>query len=98
MTNLKCLSDARCLRALWIAIPLIAVCGLGSGPALADDTSLDDSAKKTGNNFGELLKGMGQELKKAGGSRSESGKKSDKKEKKAPENESGKDKDRGNTK
>jgi hypothetical protein len=37
---------------------LVAVCNIG--PALADDTSLDDSAKKAGNNFGELLKGMGQ--------------------------------------
>ncbi len=86
MTNLKCfISGARCLRTLWIAGFLVAMCGFG--PALADDTSLDDSAKKVGNNFGELLKGMGQEVKKAGGSFSESGKKDDKKGKKRPENE-----------
>ncbi len=91
MTNLKCFSGARCLRTLWIASFLVAVCSFG--PALADDTSLDDSAKKVGNNFGELLKGMGQEVKKAGGSLSESGKKDNKKEKKHPENEPDKNKE-----
>ena len=90
MTKLKCISGTRCLRALWMAGFLIAVCSLGVGPALADDTSLDDSAKKAGNNFGELLKGMGQELKKAGGTLTGSGKKDDKKEKKSPENETDK--------
>jgi hypothetical protein len=70
---------------------LVAVCGFG--PVLADDTSLDDSAKKVGNNFGELLKGMGQEVKKAGGSLSESGKKDDKKGKKRPEKEPDKNKE-----
>jgi len=91
MTNLKCFSGARCLRALWMAGFLVAVCSFG--PALADDTSLDDSAKKIGNNFGELLKGMGQEIKKVGGSFSESGKKDDKKGKKRPENEPDKNKE-----
>ena len=75
----------------WIASFLVAVCSFG--PALADDTSLDDSAKKVGNNFGELLKGMGQEVKKAGGSLSESAKKDEKKEKKSPENEPDKNKE-----
>jgi len=92
MTSAKCFYAARRLRAWWIAGCLAA--GLVAGPALAaDDTSLDDSAKKVGNNFGEMLKGMGQELKKAGGSLSESGKKDDKKEKKSPEDEPDKDKD-----
>lgn len=91
MTNLKCFSGARCLRTLWMTSFLAAVCGFV--PTLADDTSLDDSAKKVGNNFGELLKGMGQEVKKAGGSLSKSGKKDDKKEKKHPENEPDKNKE-----
>lgn len=47
---------------------LAALCLAGVGPAhAAGSDSVDDSAKKAGNNFGELLKGMGQELKKAGG-------------------------------
>lgn len=70
---------------------LVAVCCFG--PVLADDTSLDDSAKKVGNNFGELLKGMGQEVKKVGGSLSESGKKDNKKEKKRSEKEPDKHKE-----
>lgn len=91
MTSFKCLSGTRHLRMLWIA-SFFVVGSFSFGPALADDTSLDDSAKKAGNNFGELLKGMGQELKKAGGSFSASGKKDDKKEKKHPEGEPEKDK------
>jgi len=92
MTNLKSsFSGARCLRTLWIAGFLAAVCSFGT--ALADDTRLDDSAKKVGNNFGELLKGMGQEVKKVGGSLSEPGKKDKKKEKKSPENEPDKNKE-----
>jgi len=81
------------LRPLWIA-GFLAAAGLAVGPALAaDDTSLDDSAKKVGNNFGKLLKGMGRELKKAGGSLSASGKKDAKNEKKHPENEPDKNKE-----
>lgn len=92
MTKFKCFSGARCLRPLWIAGLLAAVCSFGT--ALADDTRLDDSAKKVGNNFGELLKGMGQEVKKAGGSLGKSDKKGKKKETE-PENkeqEKGKEK------
>jgi hypothetical protein len=48
--------------------------------AYAADDKLDKSAKKTGDNFGNLLKGMGQEVKKAGGG---DAKKSDKKSAKA---------------
>jgi hypothetical protein len=91
MTNLKCFSGARCLRTLWITSLLVAVCSFG--PALADDTSLDDSAKKVGNNFGELLKGMGQEVKKVGKSDNAAEKKDKKKEKKSPENELDKNKE-----
>jgi hypothetical protein len=40
-----------------------------------------------------MLKGMGQELKRAGGSLAGSGKKDDKKEKQRPEDEPDKDKD-----
>ena len=88
MTNLKCFSG---LRTLWMASFLVGACSVG--PALADDTSLDDNAKKVGNNFGELLKGMGQEVKKVGGSLSKSEKKDDKKEKKSPEDEPDKNKE-----
>jgi hypothetical protein len=37
-----------------------------AGIAYAADDSLDKAAKKTGDGFGELLKGMGQEVKKTG--------------------------------
>jgi len=57
---------------------LVAVCSVGASQA--DDTSLDDSAKKVGNNFGEMLKGMGQELKKVTDPDSAAPKKEDKKE------------------
>lgn len=83
---------SRCSR-FWFIAGLLVAAGLAAGPAVAaDDTSLDDSAKKVGNNFGEMLKGMGQELKKAGGSLAGSGKKDDKKDKQRPENEPDKDK------
>ena len=35
--------------------------------AYAADDKVDKSAKKTGDGFGNLLKGMGQEVKKTGG-------------------------------
>ncbi len=94
MTNLKCFSGARCLRTLWMASLLVAVCSFG--PALADDTSLDDNAKKVGNNFGELLKGMGQEVKKVTNSDGAAEKKDKKKEKKRPEDEADKGKEKPN--
>jgi hypothetical protein len=37
-----------------------------AGTAHAADNSADKSAKKTGEGFGNLLKGMGQEVKKTG--------------------------------
>ena len=66
-----------------VACIFALVCSVGIGPVLADnDTSLDDAAKKTGQGFGNLLKGMGQELKKVGGSLTSSDKKDDEKENK----------------
>jgi hypothetical protein len=49
--------------------------------AYAADDSADKSAKKTGDGFGNLLKGMGQEVKKTG--IGNDGKKNDKKAAKA---------------
>lgn len=76
MISTRWLNTARRLRAVGVAIFLVFVSG--SGPALAEnggDSKLDQSAEKAGNNFGELLKGMGQELKKVigTGETSESG-------------------------
>jgi hypothetical protein len=50
------------MRTLIIAI-LLAF----AGSAYAADDKVDKSAKKTGDGFGNLLKGMGQEVKKTGG-------------------------------
>jgi hypothetical protein len=92
MTNSKCFSGARRLRTLWIASFLVAVCSFG--PVLAADSdAVNDSAKKVGNNFGELLKGMGQEVKKVGKSDNATEKKDKKKEKKHLENEPDKNKE-----
>ena len=80
-------------RVIRRAVCVAGFIALAGAATAADDRGPDDSAKKVGNNFGELLKGMGQELKKAGGSLSGSTKKEDKKEKQPPENEPAKDKD-----
>ncbi len=65
-----------------VACIFAVVCSVGIGPVLADnDTSLDDAAKKTGQGFGNLLKGMGQELQKAGGSLTDSDKSDNRKNK-----------------
>lgn len=82
-----------------IASLLVAGWIFGSGSAFADSTSVNDSAKEVGNNFGELLKGMGQEAKKGLGSLSSSEKK-DKKEqgdKKKPDKNPDKSKEETNT-
>jgi hypothetical protein len=50
------------MRTIIIAT-LLAFAGL----AYAADDKVDKSAKKTGDGFGNLLKGMGQETKKATG-------------------------------
>ena len=39
---------------------------VAAGAGYAADDSLDKSAKKTSDGFGELLKGMGQEIQKTG--------------------------------
>ncbi len=49
-----------------IASFLAAACSLGIGPALADGDRIKDSARKTEQGFGQLLKGIGQEAEKAG--------------------------------
>ncbi len=58
--------ETQCLRMMWIASFLAAACSFGIGPALADGDGLKDSARKTEQGFGQLLKGIGQEAKKAG--------------------------------
>ena len=71
MTKTECFNATRHLRTLGIAGLLVVMFGGSTGTALAEtkgDTKLDDSAKEVGNNFGELLEGMGQELKKVIGS------------------------------
>ncbi len=94
MTKSKCFGGTRYLRTLWIACFLAAVCSLGVEPALAADSdSVNDSAKKVGNNFGELLKGMGQEVKKVVNTDDAAAKKDKKKEKKRPDNEPDKGKE-----
>jgi hypothetical protein len=51
------------MRAIIIASLLVFT---AAGIAYAADDSADKSAKKTGEGFGNLLKGMGQEVKKTG--------------------------------
>lgn len=51
------------MRAIIIASLLVFTV---AGIAYAADDSADKSAKKTGDGFGNLLKGMGQEVKKTG--------------------------------
>jgi hypothetical protein len=50
------------MRSMTIAVLIAAL----SGAAYAGDDSLDKAAKKTSDGFGNLLKGMGQEIKKSG--------------------------------
>ena len=57
-----------------------------AGIAYAADDSLDKAAKKTGDGFGNLLKGMGQEVKKTG-----IGNEAKKDDKKAPKAGDGKE-------
>lgn len=66
MKKSKCFSRPRDLRSLWIAAVLVAACGFGIGAALAqkDGDTMQNSLEKTERGFGELLKGMGQEIKK----------------------------------
>jgi len=59
------LCGKQCLRTIGIASFIAVVCSFGIGSALACD-GIKDSFKKTEQGFGELLKGIGQEAKKAG--------------------------------
>ena len=61
-----------------------------AGMAYAADDSLDKAAKKTSDGFGNLLKGMGQEVKKTG--IGNDGKKDDKKAAKQADSKSKEDK------
>ena len=64
MTNTRWFNTTRGPCALGIAILLVFMCGSEPAPAEdGSDTKLSESAKDVSNNFGELLKGMGQELK-----------------------------------
>lgn len=66
MKNSKCFSRPRRLRSLWIAGFVAAACGFAIGTAVAEKASdaVQNSVDKTERGFGELLKGMGQEVKK----------------------------------
>lgn len=59
---------------------------IATGIACGADDSLDKAAKKTGDGFGNLLKGMGQEVKKTG-----IGNEAKKDDKKAPKAGDGKE-------
>jgi len=69
------------MRGITIAVVIAAL----SGAAYAADDSLDKAAKKTGEGFGNLLKGMGQEIKKTGiGDEGKKPEKEDKKDENKP--------------
>jgi len=76
------------MRKIVIASLFVAL--TGAGLAHAADDSLDKAAKKTSDGFGNLLKGMGQEIKKAGiGDEKKGGKKKDENAAKADPNPKG---------
>ena len=89
----KCFSRPRRFRSLWIAGFLVAACGFTIGTALAekDSDAVQNSVDKTERGFGELLKGMGQEVKKV--INSDDTKKDKKKETKQTDDKSGKAKE-----
>lgn len=93
MKNSKCLKRLHRLRSLWIAGFLAAVCSFGIGTALAakDSDAVQNSVDKTERGFGELLKGMGQEVKKVIGS--DETKKGKKRETENADDKSGKGKE-----
>ena len=65
MKEPKHLCGKQCLRTMGTASLIAVVCSFGIGSALACD-GIKDSVKKTERGFGELLTGIGQEVKKAG--------------------------------
>lgn len=92
MKNSKCPNKK--WRQLCIASFLAGAGSLCLNAALADSDSLDESAKKVGNNFGEMLKGMGQEIKKVGKSDEPEAKTKKNTGKKRSENENESDADK----
>jgi hypothetical protein len=70
MKKSKSPDSPRRLRPLRIAGLLVAACAftIGSAPAEKDSDAVQNSVDKTERGFGELLKGMGQEVKKVIGS------------------------------
>jgi hypothetical protein len=64
------------IRIAWL---LAFVFCIGVAPAAAQSDGVKESFKKTEKGFGNLLRGMGQELKKAGGTLTGGAKKGDKK-------------------
>lgn len=93
MKNSKCLNSPHRLRSLWIAGFLAAACSFAIGTAMAekDSDAVQNSVDKTERGFGELLKGMGQEVKKV--INSDDAKKDKKKETKQTEDKSDKGKE-----
>ena len=72
------------MTRITIALGMVLLLGVGSAAAQSD--SLKESFKKTEKGAGELFRGMGQELKKFGGSLTAGNKKGAKKDaKKADE-------------
>jgi hypothetical protein len=67
-------------RMIRIAATLGIVLLLGTGPSLAQSDSVKESFKKTEKGAGELFRGIGQELRKFGGSLTSGTKKDAKKE------------------
>ena len=65
MKEPKHLRGMQYLRTMGIASFVAVACSFGIGSALACD-GIKDSVKKTERGFGELLTGIGQEVKKAG--------------------------------
>lgn len=79
-------SDPKTHRNAYAAAACIALaCAAGAAPAAAENDAVKDTFKKTERGFGELLKGMGQELKKVGDAVAGSAKKADKKAPKSAE-------------
>ena len=85
MTKLKYLRSVRRVSAMFLAGLLLIGGSFGFKPALAEERkgdSVQEGAKSIENGFGELLKGMGQEVGKIIGSKDEPEKKQEKQESK----------------
>lgn len=82
MTNANRLYPVRRRRAFRIAISLSALLAITSAPVMAEgnDKSVEEGAKTLEKGFGNLLKGMGQEIGKVIDPKDEPKKEPDKKE------------------